>query len=173
MLQKNRMQLKLLSMHACTLSTLQGWVHSQPALEKGGLIPTPARTLARHFSASCLSPLICKMSGWPGDSPGPRLSQQPGRLTFSQHILWRPSVSPGLTLGCEFRSWNCAGGRGLTGGKWVLIPPLLLLPIRPPVHRCPGPQFPHLNNEEVRHPHVRGTVGFLAMLVKVLNLFTC
>ena len=68
---KNRMQLKLLSMHTCTLSTLQGWVHSQPALEKGGLIPTPARTLARHFSTSCLSPLICKMSGWPGDSPGP------------------------------------------------------------------------------------------------------
>ena len=170
---KNEMQLKLLGMHACTLSSQPGWAHSQPTLEKGGLIPTPAQALASHFSSSCLSPLICKVSGWPGDSPGPLLSQQPGRLTLSQHILWQPCASPGLILGCEFRSWNCAGRREPTGGKWVLIPPLLLLPVRPPVHRCPGPQFHHLNNKEVRRPHVRGTVGLLAMLGKVLSLFTC
>ena len=45
---KSQVQLKLLSMHTCMLSTQQGWEHGQTTLEEGGLIPTPALPLANY-----------------------------------------------------------------------------------------------------------------------------
>ena len=57
------------------------------------------------------------MSGWPGDSPGPRLSQQPGRLTLSQHILWRPLSPQGSPWDVNLEARIVLEGGGLLEGS--------------------------------------------------------
>ena len=90
--------------------------------------------------------------------------------SLRQHIPVGDLLSPlGSPRDVGLEAVTVLEGRGVLEGHsslgtWVLIPPLPLLHRRPPVYRCPRPQFFHLNNKKVGCQQVRGTVELLVML---------